>query len=445
MKSLFIPSGGHILLLCLAILIVPVAEAQDQEPFPAHPGLEDYLGWARDHHPALARASGRVTALENGAHEAGAMPNLRIGWGEMIVPVETRTGPQQRVFSLSQSFPWFGTLGLKESAASARAEAAAQEYRAQLNRVHHEIRSAWYDLAYLQGEINIITDNLDLARQAEASARSIYESGTGSFADVLSAQIDAEQLASRLAGLTDRVKPVTTRLNLAAGLPAGHPGAGLSPFNLETLPSQLPPDNLLWSLLEENNPDLAARKLEQDSHRQDVELAGKSGYPELTLGLDYIMTGPARMEGVPDSGKDPVIARLGVSLPLWGGKAGARKKSSAGWLAAASAEVADTRQQLNARLEAVLYAWREAERNAHLYGQVLHTSGRQALEVTSARYRSGQASYIDLVTARKTLLGIELANLRAVTDQNHALNDLARLLGVTPEELIAQGSESGSG
>ena len=46
----------------------------------------------------------------------------------MIVPVETRVGPQQRVFSLSQSFPWFGTLGLKESAAAARAEAAAQEY-----------------------------------------------------------------------------------------------------------------------------------------------------------------------------------------------------------------------------------------------------------------------------------------------------------------------------
>lgn len=445
MKSLFFPPGGKILLLCLVMLTVPRAQAQEPTSFPAQPGLEDYLGWARDHHPAVARATGRVTAMEHGAHQAGSLPNLRFGWGEMIVPVETRTGPQERIFSISQSFPWFGTLGLKESVAAARADAAAQEYRAQLNATHHEIRSVWFDLAYLQGEINIITDNLALARQAEASARSIYESGIGSFADVLAAQIDAELLASQLAGLTDRVKPVTTRLNLSAGLPAGQPVPTLSPFYLGNPPSQLPADNLLWSLLEENNPDLAARKLEQLSRRQDVELAGKSGYPELTLGVDYIMTGPARMEGVPDSGQDPVIARLGVSLPLWGGKVQARKKSSAGWLAAASAEVADTRQQLNARLEAVLYAWREAERNAHLYGQVLHASGRQALEVTSARYRSGQSSYIDLVTARKTLLGIELANLRAVTDQNHALNDLSRLLGMTPEELIAQGSEPGSG
>jgi len=443
-KSLFLQSGEKFLLLSLVTfaisLVAPVTwtEAQDQAPFPANPDLEDYLRWAEDHNPAVAGASGRVTAMLHGAHEQGALPNLRFGWGEMIVPVETRVGPQQRVFSLSQSFPWFGTLGLKESVAVTRAEAAAHQLRAQLLQTHHEIYAAWFDLAYLQGEINIITDNLALARQAEASARSIYESGIGSFGDVLSAQIEAEQLESRLAGLRDRIKPVTTRLNLAAGLPAGLPVPNVTISFLERPGFQLPADNLLWSLLEENNPDLAARKLEQESHRQGVELAGKSAYPELTLGVDYIMTGPARLQDIPDSGQDPVIARLGVSIPLWGGKAQAHKESSAGWLAVASADLSDTRQRLNSRFEAVLYAWREAERNLHLYGQVLQTSGRQALEVTSARYRSGQASYIDLVTARKTLLGIELANLRAVADQNHALNDLALLLGISPEELVGQ-------
>ncbi len=451
MKSLFLLPGANIILLSLVILttslVAPVtpAIAQDPGPFPANPDLEDYLRWAEDHNPAVARASGRVTAMLHGAHEQGALPNLRFGWGEMIVPVETRVGPQQRVFSLSQSFPWFGTLGLKESVAVTRAEAAAQDLRAQLLQTHHEIHAAWFDLAYLQGEINILTDNLALARQAEASARSLYESGSGSFGDVLAAQIEVEQLTSRLAGLRDRIKPVTARLNLAAGLPAGHPVPNGSPSFLERPGFQLPADNLLWSLLEENNPDLESRKLEQESHRQGVELAGKSAYPELTLGVDYIMTGPARMQDIPDSGQDPVIARLSVSIPLWGGKAQARKKSSAGWLAAASADLADVRQQLNSRFEAVLYEWREAERNAHLYGQVLHASGRQALEVTSARYRSGQASYIELVTARQTLLVIELAHLRAVTDQNLALNDLARLLGVSPKTLIDQETASGSG
>lgn len=413
----------------------------DQASFPPDPGLPDYLKWAEDHNPGVARAVGRMTALTQSAHEVGALPDLKFGWGEMIVPVETRVGPQQRIFSLSQSFPWFGTLGLKETVAGKQADAAAEEVRAQLDQVHHQIRAAWFDLAFLQGEIAIITDNLALARQAEASARSTYEAGPGSFGDVLAAQIDTQKLASRLAGLRDRIKPVTTRLNLAAGLAAGHPGPEVAAATLERPGFYLPPETVLWSRLEAGNPDLAARQLEQESHRQGMELAGKTGYPQLTLGLDYIMTGPAVMPGITDSGKDPVIARLGISLPLWGGKAPARKKASAGWLAAASADLTDTRQQLNSRFEAVLYAWREAGRNCELYGQVLRDSGRQALEVTAARYRSGQASYIDMVTARKTLLGIDLAYLRAVADQNHALNDLARLLGVSLDELAAPATE----
>ena len=157
------------------------------------------------------------------------------------------------------------------------------------------------------------------------------------------------------------------------------------------------------------------------------------------------MTGPARMEGVPDSGKDPVIARLGVSLPLWGGKAGARKKSSAGWLAAASAELADTRQQLNARLEAVLYAWREAGRNADLYG---HGPARQRAAGPGRHFGPlpiGPGFLHRPGHRPQDPAGYRAGHLRAVTDQNHALNDLARLLGVTPEELSARGSESGSG
>jgi outer membrane protein TolC len=442
-KIFFAPSGVNRPLATALMLTVSLflgtteAWASGPDPFPVKPVLEDYLRWAVDHNPEVARAAGKQTALIHAAQGAGALADLKFGWGEMIVPVETRVGPQQRVFSLSQSFPWFGTLGLKETVAARQADAAGQEVRAQLNQVHHRIRAAWFDLAFLQGEIAIIRGNLSLARQAEASVRSTYEAGVGSFGDVLATQIEAEELESRLAGLKDRIKPVTTRLNLASGLAADHPVPTVAGTQAVSTDFPLPPDQVLWSLLEQNNPELAARKLEQESHRQAVELAGKAGYPELTLGLDYIMTGSAAMEDIPDSGKDPVIARLGVSIPLWGGKVEAGKKSSAGWLAASSADVTDTRRQLNTRFEAALYAWREAGRNADLYGKVLLDSGRQALEVTSARYRSGQASYLDLVTARKTLLGIELASLRAATDRDQALNDLASLLGVSFGDLAA--------
>ncbi len=448
MKNLIHPRGYFnplTPLLFLVVFLCPLvagAVTGDEPPFPANPGLTDYLAWAAGHNPAVAGATGRMDALRHSAEGVGALPDLRFGWGEMIVPVETRVGPQQRVFSLSQSIPWFGTLGLKETVAAKRADAAAAAVRGRLFKVQHRVRATWYELEYLQGEIAIIIGNLALARQAEASTRSSYEAGVGSLGDVLAAQIELEQLTVRLAGLRDRIKPVTAGLNLAAGLDANQPTPVTSAIVPEGHGFDLPPDAVLWTILKENNPELSALRLEQEGRRQGVELAGKAGYPGLTVGVDYIMTGPARMEGVADSGKDPVIARLGFSIPLWGGKAGAEKKTSAGYLAAASADLTDARLQLNASFESALYDWREAVRNAELYGGVLHDSGRQALEVTAARYRSGQASYIDLVSARKTLLGLELAHLRAVTDRSNALNDLATLLGVPIDELLTHDAGS---
>lgn len=428
---------GPILALAGCLLLGPQVLAQDvdQPSFPSQPGLEDYLQWSSVHHPAVTGAESRAEALDGGARAAGALPDLRFGWGEMIVPVETRVGPQQRVFSLSQSIPWFGTLGLKEAAAESRADAAGEGARAQRLAVHQEVRSAWYELAYLGGEIRITNINLDLARQAESSARSVYEGGSGSFADVLSAGIDREKLAVRLAGLADRLRPATTRLNLAAGMRAGHEVPDIPVSALEPAAASLPADEILWKLVQENNPELAAYKFDMESRRRNLDLAGKAGYPGLTFGVDYIMTGEAAMEGISDSGKDPVIARVGVSIPLWGGKVSAEKEASAGWLRAAGAQLGDARIRLNNRFETALYSWREAGRNSELYGQVLLDTARQALDVTTGRYRSGQASYLDLVSARQTLLGLELAHLRALADRALALNELATLTGLSPEEL----------
>jgi len=300
--SLWLVLAGSLAGACPA-----VGQDSDSPRFPAHPELADYLAWAEMNNPAVARAEGRADALRGTAQAAGALPDLKFGWGEMIVPVETRVGPQQRVFSLSQSIPWFGTLGLKEAEVATRAEAAQEGARVQLLKVRRDIRAAWYELAYLQGAIRILTGNLDLAMQTETAARSAYEAGSGSFADVLTAEIDREKLQTRLAGLADRQRPAAANLNLASGLEAGRSVPDIPSETMISIGVTLPAEETLWALLQEHNPELTALQLEMDSRRQGVDLAGKAGYPGLTFGVDYIMTGdarytlrkrPVRLEGV---------------------------------------------------------------------------------------------------------------------------------------------------
>ena len=434
----------NLILLPLALLAGPdlsLASADQAstpalaDVFPAQPGLQDYLDWSAAHSPRLAGQAARAKALRAQAARAGALPGLKLAWGEMLVPVETRVGPQERVFSLSQSLPWFGTLGAREAGLAAEAAAADETLREQQWQVAHEVRATWYELAFLSRQAEIVARNLGLARQTEAHARTRYETGEVSYGAVLEAQMEIGRLEARLTGIRDRTIPVTARLNTAAGLAPGTPTPEGPDLPADLVDAILPAQAALQTALRLGNPSLASLRHMEESRRQGVVAAGKSSYPDLTIGLDYIMTGEAAMPDVTDSGKDPVIARVAVNIPLWGGQAGAEQKASVGMLRAASAGLSDTRLQLEAGLENILYAWREAGRNVELYGTTLLPRSGQNLQVVTASYESGQADFARLLAARQSHLGLELALLRARTDRVLALNDLGALLGVTPEDL----------
>lgn len=401
----------------------------DFESFPDRPGLADYLERATTHNPELQTAHHRVEALRQEAKVAGSLPDLKFMWGEMIVPVETRVGPQQRVFSLSQNIPWFGTLGLKEKSTLAGADAAEARLQATALTLHRNIRDVWYQLALVQREEEILAEHLDLARQAELSIRKTYEAGKESFSNLIKAQMELGRVQTQLDNLRDRSGPLTAKLNNLAALDPYHqtPSADLNPPFIaeETLGNSA----TLHDILKNRNPALRAERNLLAAAHSKRELAGKEGSPDLTLGLDYIMTGDAINPDSMDSGKDPVIARLGFSIPLWGGRASAGKAASAEMVQAADYRLTSLRLDLETRLEEVLYRIRVASRNTQLYGETLYQRAVQDMEVTTAAYQSGQMDFEDLLGARQNLLGIELARLQAQTEHSRALNELITLLG----------------
>lgn len=411
--------------MLLALLASSAARAE--ELFPVQPALSDYLQWSVGHHPELSATRALHQVALQVVDEAGALPDLKLAWGEMLVPVETRVGPQQRIFSVSQSLPWFGTLGEASKAADYQARAVKNVFQADSLAVVRDVRKAWYELARLQQEIILTADHLNLALQSEDVALRSYEAGTARFRNVLQAQMESENLRNRVDSLKDRLKPATVNLNSEAGLPAStvEPEASLP----ADIPGVLEMDELK-SILHRENPNLESLRQQEESHRHLVETARLSGRPGLILGLDYIMTGDATMPGVDDNGKDPVIARLAINVPLWSGKATARRLASASRLQAVSSKKQRLNLELDQLLESILYRLRDARRNWLLYENNLLPRARQILTASISDYETGRATFDEVIGARENLLALELARLKASADQANALADLEALLGV---------------
>jgi outer membrane protein, heavy metal efflux system len=88
--------------------------------------LDDYFKIAAENNPGLQAVYKEYEAALQKVPQVSTLPDPVFSFGYFISPVETRVGPQQAKFSLTQMFPWFGTLKAQGDAAALMAEAKYQ-------------------------------------------------------------------------------------------------------------------------------------------------------------------------------------------------------------------------------------------------------------------------------------------------------------------------------
>jgi len=174
-------------------------------------------------------------------------------------------------------------------------------------------------------------------------------------------------------------------------------------------------------------------------------LARKARYPDIMIGLDYIQTDDARMPGVSDSGKDPLMASVSVNLPIWFGKLKAGEQQAAYRRAAAEDQRIESGNRLTADLQMALYNFRDAERKINLYSDTLVPKATQSLEVTREAFESGQAGFTALIDTERMMLEFQLAADRARADREIRLAEIEMLTGtnlITKEDMTSEGMKS---
>jgi outer membrane protein TolC len=184
------------------------------------------------------------------------------------------------------------------------------------------------------------------------------------------------------------------------------------------------------------SPDL--KRLDALIHKEDagLRLARKQAWPDVTLGLDVVDTGDALNPDTPDSGKDPVMAMVSITLPIWRDRIRAGEQEARHNKAAAEAARLDAGRQLDSDLELALFHLRDAQRKINLYGNTLIPKAQQSLAVAQRGFETGSTTFPALMDAQRLLLEFQLALHRARADRGE---HLARI------ELITGHSASGTG
>ncbi len=392
---------------------------------PENPTLDDYVAHARRASPALRAAGAHVTASSERATVVGSLPDPVVSYGYYVESVETRVGPQEHRIGVRQKLPWFGKLSHARKAAGAGADAVYERYRDAYLALVSDVTEAYSEYAYLARAVEIGEERLGLLRRLESVVRRKYSAGTASYADVMKAQIELARAESDLEALLDLREPLSANLAAVANVPAE---AVLPwPGEIPDAAASLSKEEAL-AILRDSNPELRGLDLEVEAARSSLAVAERSQFPDLTVGLDYIVTGEAAMP-VPDSGKDPIVATASINVPLWFGARRAAVREAEARLLAAERSRDDREKKVGARLDMALYRLGDAERRVDLHRDRLVPMARQSLGAAEASYEAGAADFDSLVAAEQTLLEFELALVRARTDRAVAAAALDRILG----------------
>ena len=378
--------------------------------------LENYIRISVENNPELkASYKNYEQALER-VDQYKSLPDPQLSAGVFVSPVETRVGPQRAKLSLSQMFPWFGTLGLKEDADMLRAEAELQKCRSKENALAYRVSRQFFLLYQNEEELRITSELIRTLEILERIVLKKYETAQTGMADILRIQMQIDEKEARLEELKDRKQWLETdflqlldpREELNIELPDT-----LNIYTKESRP-------VLMDSIYEFNEELLAREVELEATRKQIEVARKNALPGFGLGLDYAIIGQRDDVSLSDNGKDAIMPMFSISLPLNQKKYKSAIRESELKTEEAQLNIEATKNRLASEYEENLIKYLKALRDLELYRSQTRKA-RQAMRLLTREYSSTGKGYDEVIAMQQVLFNYELKMEKALTDFHVAM------------------------
>jgi outer membrane protein, heavy metal efflux system len=445
---LYPPQSGPIVVILASLVFTPVTAyaASSAEPDVSAPKesvaitryensgnaltLESAVEEALLNNSRLAKTKARAKALAAVPSQAGALPDPMLKFGVVNLPTDTydfeQEGMTQVKVGINQKIPFFGKRKFRRRAAQERAEAAGEQVDEESLKLTSRVKAVWWQLAYLDHALEIVRRNQSLLSKFVDIARTKYKVGQGLQQDVLLAQVEFSKLLDKEIQFKGKRKSASGKLNALLNRPFQQ--SVVLPIDT---PTALPPPLSmaeLQQLAHENRPLLSASRNQVRAASQQLNLAKRSYYPDLNVGLAY-----GRRQGINPNGTnraDFASLMLGINLPIYAGS----KQSKA--VEQQSANITQQQKALEAvqdKIEANIISnlsdYQRAREQAELFITGIIPQSRQTVSSMLAGYQVNKVDFLNLVRSQITLYNFETLYWKAVSDARQALAKLTATVG----------------
>jgi outer membrane protein TolC len=404
-----------------------LAQRTDAQHAPAVTPLSDLLKEAGQNNPQIQAARQGIQAAREVPAQVTALPEPTFQIQQVNVgsprPFAGYTNSEFAYVGLgaSQDIPYPGKLRLRGEIAKRDADIAASRADSLSLTVLAEIKTAYYQLAYLSQTLSILENDRELLKQVELAADARYRSGLGNQQDLLQAQFQQTKLLRDTSMHHLETGKLQARLKQLVNRSQTSPD--IDPVPLKETALQKPFEEIL-AAAQARNPDLAAAQHTIDRQALQVVAARKDFKPDFNVQGMWQRTDPTQYRAY-------YQITFGVKLPLHYGKQRAELAQARAELSRARSDRLAQSQQLAADLhEQYLIAEQSAEL-LKINREGLIPEARTGLQAGLAAYQNNRQDFQPLLNSYLEILQLEQENLQTLANHETAIARLEQMTGLS--------------
>lgn len=385
--------------------------------------LDTLLDLAVKHNPELRSLQLEFEAEAIKADQVSQLPDPQLGVGIPALRPETRLGPQVLMVSASQMFPWFGTLKAKEDVVISMSKAKYEKIDAERLLLFNKVKVAYYKLQFLDEKEKVLKDIVEQLEAMKSVSLSKIEAGMASSANVLRIQLKVDELNQMIQKIEqDKMKAYAVINGITQQswdniiVPVPSVDFPVLDYDRDAFEAKIRKDFPMISMLEQQKQSSAER----------LDVNRKMGAPKFGLGLDYAMVDP-RTDMMPQyNGRDILIPKLMLTVPLY--RKAYKAKEQEEKLVQESIQF--SQEQLIADLMTKLVQYKADYDNAlldyNLSAQQINTS-QLAYNILLTDYSSDGKGFDDLLQVQMQLLNYQLSREMSKLEGRIAEANIERL------------------
>ena len=403
------------------IIIISIFLALNSSLF-AQNILNQYLETAAKNNPALKAKFNEYNASLEKVPQVGSLPDPQLTFGYFIMPVETKNGPQQAKVSFTQMFPWFGTLNSKENIFISVAKSKYEDFEDAKSNLFFDVKSTYYDLYFIKKAIDISLENIEILKTFERLALIKIESGKASAVDALRVELELNNLENNLVLLKENWFVNSVKFNNLLNVENN--------TNIQ-IPKKLWMDDLPYSkqaIIDNltNNHQLKSLGFLKESFAHNELLGKKQSLPNIIMGLDYTAIGNTGTS--PNAGKDALMVKVGITIPLYRKKYSAIIKEAVIQQQVIEDKKLDKVNALETLFEKVHSEYTDAKRRIILFEKQSKLTKR-AIKLLENEYTNSGKNFEEILRMDKSVLKYSLELEKARADKQVSIAFINYLMG----------------